>query len=198
MSSSNIYEDITAIVLAGGQGKRLGNVDKGLLEYKTHRYIDICLQKLQKYHRNILVSTNSQEDAYRSRQHPLIPDTKNESQGPLSGLLSCAPLVSTTLTLVVPVDAPFFPEDYSQRMYNAYNNSHQTCVVYDGQRNQNLFILFETDLFKNMQNYYDSGNRSVKNWLQGQPCQFVDFSDMSEAFLNVNTPQELQSVSKKL
>lgn len=200
MSADNVlklgFNDITVIILAGGQGKRLGNRNKGLLELNSTQLIELCISKLQKFHNKILISANSDVKSYETYQLPIVKDQYDSFQGPLSGILSCRPYVSTPLTLVVPVDSPRFPSDYSSKMLASYQEQTDICVAFDGIRQQNLFLLFKTALFNDMEDYFNQGQRSVRHWLQRHKCTIVDFSDSENCFFNINTPEDLKMAKK--
>ncbi len=189
-------EDITAVILAGGQGSRMNFVNKGLIQINHQTLIETILRKLETSLNNIIISANNDIEQYRQFSYPVVIDKFSEAQGPLSGILSCRSHIKTPLVLVLPVDAPLYPENYPQRMLQSFNQSKTTCVVNDGTRIQNLFMLFEACLFPTMEDYFQQGNRSIKHWLDLNPYQAVDFKHESEAFFNINSLEELAVLKK--
>lgn len=196
MTDERDFDDVTAVILAGGKGRRMNHRNKGLLRIHNSQLIALCIDKLQKYHRNILINANQNVEEYKKYNFPVIEDNNSDYQGPISGLLSCRAHIKTPLTLVVPVDAPLFPEDYSKRMLDAYRKHAGICVAHDGNRLQYLFLLFESRLFADMAHYFEQGERSVRHWLQRHTCHAVDFSDVAHAFYNINTPEDLAHIGK--
>lgn len=64
--SSNPHSQITGLILAGGQGRRMGRVDKGLQLLQGQRMVDHVYQRLSPQVGGIVISANQNQDAYRS------------------------------------------------------------------------------------------------------------------------------------
>lgn len=193
MSNITNFNEITVIILAGGKGERIGQRNKGLLQLDSSKLIQICLDKLQKIHTHLLISANDDLEQYKKFNIPVVSDKNKDYQGPLAGLLSCWPSVKTKYTMVIPVDSPLFPEDYTSKMQQAYLEHGGICVANDGERDQYLFLFFETSLFNDMKRFYDGGERSVKHWLKRHKVTRVDYSSARNAFFNINTPDDLKT-----
>ncbi len=187
-------DDISVIILAGGQGSRLNFINKGLIPYHGEPLIQKVVRKLEKTTSKLYISANSDLHAYSQYAYPVISDRDQGQQGPLAGILSCAPHIETPLTLLVPVDAPLFPENYPETMLAAWQETGKVCIAHDGVRPQYLFSLFETRRVSDLRTYYQSGKRSVRHWLLDLPHYFVDFSARAEAFININSPQDLEKL----
>lgn len=197
MQKSATLDDISVIILSGGKGTRIDERNKGLIEIHHQRLIHRVIDKLKVSTRHIIISANDDLSVYREFAYPVIVDHENDYQGPVSGLISCQNQIKTRLTLVVPVDAPLFPEDYPEKMLQRYNETGKICVAHDGFRSQFLFILFETHFFTHLKDYFQQGNRSMKHWLMNQAHELVDFSENSQDFLNINTEEDLRNAEKQ-
>lgn len=188
--------EISVIILAGGKGSRLNNQNKGLLLWNNQPLIAHIIKKIELNTRNILISANRDLAAYKKFNYPVIEDTVSTNEGPVSGILSCLATVQTPFTAVVPVDAPFFPADYLETMWNHYSNMSKITVAHDAKRPQFLFCLFATALKTDLQHYFDQGNRSIRHWLMANPHEFVYFKSPDEPFFNINTLDDWQIAQK--
>ena len=57
-------EDVTGIVLAGGQGRRMGGVDKGLVSFRGSPMAAHAIARLAPQVGAIVVNANQYADAY--------------------------------------------------------------------------------------------------------------------------------------
>ena len=90
--SSNAHSHITGLILAGGQGRRMGRVDKGLQRLHGRRMVDHVYERLLPQVGGIVISANQNQDAYRSFGVRVVSDMvtaapgDDRGAGPLAGL----------------------------------------------------------------------------------------------------------------
>ena len=65
---------ITGLVLAGGQGRRMGTVDKGLVPLAGRPMVAHVLERLAPQVDDILINANQHTDQYAAFGHRVIPD----------------------------------------------------------------------------------------------------------------------------
>ena len=190
------FNDITVIILAGGQGTRFEKRNKGLLKINNETFVSHLLKKLLTQSKIQIISANNNIEEYEYYNTQVIKDRVTNYQGPLSGIISCKSHIKTPLVLTIPCDSPIIPDDLSQRLLETYNNNEETqlCVVDDGERLQNLFMLFNVTLLDNMETYFLNNQRSVHGWLKNQKYKTVDFSDKAINFTNVNDQSNLDDL----
>ena len=85
---SSLRSQITAIILAGGQGKRMGGQDKGLINFEHKPLIQYVIEKILPQVEHIIINANRNISAYGAFGYPVISDTMNNYQGPLAGFLA--------------------------------------------------------------------------------------------------------------
>ena len=112
-------QDITGLVLAGGQGSRMGGIDKGLEPFHGIPLALHALRRLQPQVGSILVNANRHLDIYRTFGAPVCPDAQTDFSGPLAGFLAGMEHCHTPWLLTVPCDTPLFPPDLAQRLAEA-------------------------------------------------------------------------------
>lgn len=101
-----------ALVLAGGAGRRMGSVDKPLLELGGRPIIAHILATLGQEIADIAISANGDPARYGAFARPVIDDGPFLGQGPLAGLLAGLDWAATRgaeTLLTVPGDTPFIP-----------------------------------------------------------------------------------------
>ncbi len=198
MHKKHSINDITAIILAGGKGMRIGKQNKGLLDLNGETFVSHLLKKLAPQSATQILSVNDDIPQYQQYSKTLVQDEAENYQGPLSGIISCKSQIKTSLVLTVPCDSPTIPTDLSERLLNAHNEHTSTplCVVHDGKRLQNLFMLFDVNLLKNMEEYFLNDRRSVYSWIQQHAFQEVDFSDKADLFINVNDQTNFDALQR--
>ena len=185
---------ITALILTGGRGRRLGGRDKGLLTLDHRRLIDIALDNVSPCCDRIVISANRNQMDYAATGHTVVSDARPDYQGPLAGIESALAVTKTPLLLILPVDCPHPPREWVARLRAALAQTPQArlAVPHDGERMQPLFALLRADVGDDLSAFLDCGERRVQAWIRRLEHVSVDFSDQPEAFANLNTPQDLE------
>jgi len=185
--------DITAVILAGGAGRRLGYRNKGLVEFEGQRLIEHVLARIHPQVGRVVVVANADVDAYRQLGLDVIEDTDFRGEGPLAGILAAARITQCPWLLVVPCDLPFLANDLVARLADSLGDL-SAAIAHDGEREQFLVALLRTELAREIEPYLKSARRSVHGWLATHPYTTANFSDQPDSFRNINTPQDLLSL----
>jgi molybdopterin-guanine dinucleotide biosynthesis protein A len=186
--------DITAVILSGGQATRMNHQDKGLIPFKGKPLIDYVSSTIQKEVCRVLVSANRNLDAYQ-KFGEVITDSLPGFQGPLAGVLSALNEVKTQYLLVAPCDAPFINRCLITKLLKHMQQSNaDICVATDGQRIHPTFALINTNLKDNLSDFLAQGHRKMGLWFKNNDAQAVDFSDCTELFINLNSPEDFDAV----
>lgn len=199
--------DMTGLVLAGGQGTRMGGIDKGLELFQGTPLALHALRRLQPQVGCTLVNANRHLDTYQTFGAPVCPDAQADFAGPLAGFLAGMEHCRTAWLLTVPCDTPLFPVDLAQRLAHAacregadiamaaardYSDPQHTTL-----RPQPVFCLLNVRLKDSLAHFIATGGRKVGAWTAQHTCVRVPFdlpSDASEAFFNANTLEELRQL----
>lgn len=184
--------DITGVILAGGQGKRLGGVDKGLVPLQGKPLIEHVIAALQPQVGSLLISANRNREIYSAYGFPVVADVIGDYDGPLAGMLSAMRAAGTPFILTAPCDAPRLPADLAQRLSGALAHANaDAAVAASGGRMQPVFALLHCSLADVLQRSLEAGERGVGEWLRRQQAVAVEFPD-SAAFQNINTEADLR------
>lgn len=194
---------ISALVLAGGRGSRMGNVDKGLQRFGPSTMVEHVLARLRPQVGPVAISANRNLDAYRAFGVMVLPDEPADGvepfAGPLAGLETGLRHCATPYLLTAPCDSPFLPADLAARLFAALQEA-DADVAYaatrePGKRAQPhpVFCLVRADRLAQLSAYLQEGGRRVDGWYRGLKAVEVLFDD-ADAFRNINTLDELREL----
>lgn len=196
-TSAIATHEITGVILAGGRGTRLGGVDKGLVRLNGRPLVEYALAALRPQVGGLVISANRNRDVYASYGFPVITDVVQGFEGPLAGMLSSLRAATTPYILCAPCDAPLIPSHLARRLAGALvrENAAISAVVLHG-RLQPVYSLLRTVLASDLENYLQQGERGTGEWLRRHRVVQVDFSNEADAFININTPEELHAAER--
>jgi len=180
----------SAIILAGGRGRRVGGADKGLIQTGDEgSLVQQVIERLVDQVDDITISANRNLDQYRRTGYPVIVDALPEYQGPLAGVQAALPHCQKQLVVVVGCDTPRLPLDLASRLLAPLlaDSAIEACYAHDGSREQYLCCAIRRQLKDGLDSYLAQGRRSVRGWLAQHAAHVVDFSDCADAFSNLNT-----------
>ena len=181
--------DITAAILAGGAGTRLGGRDKGLALLADKPLIAHVVESLKRQSRDMLICINRHAEQYAVFA-PICTDRIAGFRGPLAGIDAALAVCATPWLLTVPVDCPQPPLDLAHRLYAAARAA-QACVAvaHDGIRRQPLFAIYRRELGADT-GLALSNDLPVWRWQDSAGAIEVNFSDVPQAFLNLNVDDD--------
>lgn len=183
---------VTGIVLAGGMGRRMGGVDKGLVPFQGKPLVAHVLERLRPQVDDILVNANRETDTYAKFGYPVVSDAIGGFAGPLAGLHCGMTAATTELVATVPCDSPFLPADLIARLLKALQeNDADLAVAKTGDQPHPVFCLCRKALLPNLTAFLENGGRKIDFWYAGVRTVEVAFDDEEQAFANINTPEEL-------
>ncbi|MBT3010097.1 MAG: molybdenum cofactor guanylyltransferase [Candidatus Thiodiazotropha sp. (ex Lucina aurantia)] len=182
---------VTAVILAGGRGRRMGGEDKGLIELNGRPLVQHVISAIQPQVATILINANRNQERYAAFGYPVIADSLLDYQGPLAGFIAALQAVETEDMLTLPCDGPLVPPDLVARLYEARQSAGaDIAVAHDGDRLQPVYALIPKRLADSLQRYLDRGDRKIDLWYEEHRVAHADFSDIPRTFINVNTLQE--------
>ena len=188
---------ITGVVLAGGKGRRMGGVDKGLQRFRGRTLIDLVLERMRPQVMEILLNANQNRERYEAYGYNVIGDLFSGHAGPLAGLHSALSAASHDLVLTVPCDSPFLPMDLAERLETARRSqSADIAVARTGRQAHPVFCLVQRKLLPHLTSFLDDGGRKIDAWYADLNVVEVAFDDQPEAFTNFNTLGEMLAAER--
>jgi molybdenum cofactor guanylyltransferase len=201
--------DITALILAGGRGTRMGGVDKGL---QTFNGVPLALHTLRRLQQggaaaHVVINANRNLATYETFGVPVWPDGMADYAGPLAGFLTGLERCTTPFLLTVPCDTPLLPLDLTSRLAQALEAQEADIAMAsapeigkDGQvhnRPQPVFCLLRARLLESLKQFTRDGGRKIDNWTALHHTVIVPFdspSDDIHAFQNANSLADLRQL----
>ena len=185
---------MTGIVLAGGLGRRMGNVDKGLQLLEGRPLVGWVLQRLVAQVGEVLINANRNREVYAGFGHRVIEDRIGGFAGPLAGLHSGLSEARHALVISVPCDTPFLPEDLVARMRAPLDDERvDLSVARTGTQSHPVICLARKRLLPHLTAYLEGGGRKVDAWYSTLSVAEVAFDEQATAFRNLNTLEELRA-----
>ena len=200
---------ITALILAGGRGARMGGADKGLQVVQGRPLVQHALERLRRQSLppgQVLISANRHHAAYQAMGVPVLADSVPDFAGPLAGVAAGLAHARTPLLLTVPCDAPRFPLSLCERLAQALMAQEaEMAMVATPERDargtrrlqaQPVFCLLRTTLADSLKHHLQAGGRGIGDWSTQHRTALVAFDqagDDPQAFANLNTLDELRA-----
>ena len=183
--------NVTAVILAGGKGRRMDGKDKGLVELADRPLIEYVIDAIKPQVETIILNANRNQEQYSHYGYPVISDALLDYQGPLAGFISALKSSTTSHIATLPCDGPFLPKDLVERLIFALtNNEAEIAVAHDGDRMQPVYSLIPTTLINSLSSFLDTGERKIDLWYKQHRVALADFSDCPETFRNINTAEQ--------
>lgn len=190
---------VTGVILAGGQGQRMGGQDKGLVHFQHRPMIEHVIRLLGPQVDEIIINANRNLDKYQAYRFTTVEDTLTGFCGPLAGMLSAMQACNSDYILTAPCDSPQLSPQFRQRMMEALlSGQADIAVAHDGDRLQPVFSLISCHLADSLAQFLEQGDRKIDLWFAQHNVVCVDFSDQTECFINFNRPEDLTQYDVKI
>ncbi|WP_235040523.1 molybdenum cofactor guanylyltransferase MobA [Vreelandella profundi] len=195
-------QEITGMILAGGEGRRMGGRDKGLEPFAGLPLVAHAVKRLEGQVGELLINANRNADAYRFFADRVIADLVMDGadggfKGPLMGIYSGLRAAKTPWLLIAPCDSPALPDNLVARLMAGIGD-HDIGVAFDGERLHPVVALLRTSLADDLALVLAEGERKIDRWYARHSWCKVDMSDCPDAFANLNTEEEKLHLEKVL
>ena len=188
-------EKITALILAGGRGSRMGSVDKGLQLFAGKPMVAHVLERIAPQADEIIINANRSINEYAAFGHRVIADAIDGFAGPLAGLHAGMTHATTPLIVTTPCDSPFLPLDLVARLLLAMEKEHaDLAVAKTFDQVHPVFCLVKRDMEPHLRAFLETGQRKIDKWYATLNVVEVQFDDQEAAFANINTEDELRAL----
>ena len=182
--------EITAVILAGGQASRMDGEDKGLIVFRELPLIVHVVNITKPKVSQILISANRNFEKY-ANFGKVISDDLEGYQGPLAGISKALKVCSTPYLLVLPCDSPLIDTALIDSLIEKMEISNvDICVAHDGSIMHATFALMQTKLEKSLEEFLEQGGRKMALWYRQQSLERIDVSSHLEVLTNINRPED--------
>ena len=185
-------EKITGVILAGGLGRRMGGIDKGLQELRGRPLVAWVVERLAPQVDELLINANQNGARYAAFDHRVVPDQIPDFAGPLAGLHAALSAATHPLVATAPCDSPFLPDDLISRLFSALTaNAADLAVARTFDQPHPVFCLCKREVLPHLTEFLAGGGRKIDRWYATLKVVEVAFDDEAATFENINTREEL-------
>ena len=188
MKNSN---PITAIILAGGQSRRMGR-DKGLVLLNGKPMVQHVLDKAKSITKQVMIITN--QPGYEHFGVPTYSDLI-EDKGPLGGIYTGLHYTRTEYNLVLSCDIPLVSVSFLNRLAS-YRGENQAWVPVHENQPQPLCAIYKKEIRPQIKLSIEAGQLSMHKFLETINTSFIDMSDVEaehkNGFANLNSPEDVE------
>lgn len=183
---------VVAGILAGGQGRRMGGQDKGLIPYGGRPLIRHVIARLAPQVPTLVINANRNLSSYRRFGYPVLADRDPDASGPLGGMLAVMGGIEADNYLFVPCDVPFVPLDLYARLSDALDQSPAAVVcARDAQRLHPTLVLMRWQVRREIEQALAVGERRLQTLFERVGMETVLWAGNPQDFYNVNRPGDL-------
>ncbi|TAN48116.1 MAG: molybdenum cofactor guanylyltransferase [Betaproteobacteria bacterium] len=186
-----VMGSVTGVLLAGGQGRRMGGVDKGLQPLRGKPLAQWAIERFAPQVDELIINANQNAGAYARFGHRVVPDELQGFAGPLAGLHAGLKAANGEFVATVPCDSPFLPPDLVARLRRGLDDN-DLAVAKTGTQPHPVFALVRRAVLPHLEAYLARGGRKIDDWYATLKVIEVAFDDEADAFRNLNTRQELE------
>ena len=186
---------VTGVILAGGQGRRMGGVDKGLQAFRGKPMVQHVIERLAPQVDELLVNANRNPEAYARFGYRVVADEVEGFAGPLAGFERGLAHAAGDVVVTAPCDSPFLPADLVRRLLHALETTGaDLAVAKTGAQAHPVFSLMRRSVHRSLRDFLSAGERKIDRWYGGLAVAEVAFDDEADSFLNINTLDELSRI----
>jgi molybdenum cofactor guanylyltransferase len=198
--------DVTGVILAGGQSRRMGGGDKGLLDLGGRPMLAHVIERLGPQAGRMVINANGDPARFSRLGLPVVADTVTGFAGPLAGVLagmrwSAANAPAARWIVTAAGDAPMLPVDLVSRLAGAAaGRANAIVLARSGGELHPVIGLWPVALAADLEDQLRSGVRKVLDWTDRHGTVVADFPMLHvggveiDPFFNANTPAELDEL----
>lgn len=184
-----LKEPATAIVLAGGESRRMGK-NKALLPINGRPMIEYVCAQLRNQFDQILVSADEAEK-YAFLEWDIVRD-RVPGWGPLMGMASALERSANDLNFVVACDMPDIEMTFARRLLSEAGG-YDAVVPRTGERRlEPLFAVYRKTVLRVMRDLLTAGERRIRPVFDHCRVKYIEWPD-SKRPRNLNTLEEYKA-----
>lgn len=190
----SMLTDCSILLLAGGQGRRMGGADKGLVEWHGKPLIAWSHRVARPMTDDLLLSCNRNQSRYATFADKLVEDDENDFSGPLAGIRAGLAAACHPLMMILPCDAPLIDDALLRQLYiTAKNALNVPIMARRGDQWEPLFCIIPTDLRPAIEAAWHKGERSNRRVLSALGARPLDLKHDDPRLANLNSPALLSA-----
>ena len=180
----NLNEIVPCVILAGGQGRRMGGKDKALIPLLDRPLLSYVLESISGHVAPIALNINTNLDKFSEFGYEIIEDPIKGHLGPLAGILASlnwARQLNQKWVMTLPCDTPFLPKNIVKEMIKLKNKELDVDLVVAQSKGYNhpVIALWKSDLNLKLEKALNEGIRKIDIFTSSLKVAYVDFDKIN-------------------
>jgi molybdopterin-guanine dinucleotide biosynthesis protein A len=187
-----LNDHITAVILAGGKNSRFQGKIKSLEPLNSYPLIYHEIKVLKQIFRDIIIITNNIKVIQKHFHLPVYEDIYKR-KGPLGGIHAGMVQANTKYIFIVGGDMPFLDKNLITTQINLIRKHKYDAIIPQTINGfEPLHGIYDTELHTKLEKLLSSsGTYPIRTLLHQVNTYFWQIAEQN-AFININTPQELE------
>ena len=195
---TKIDSKILALLMIGGQSKRMGGGIKSFIEFNNKTLIDRILDRIKPQIKNIIINCNDENKKLINYKIPIIKDLKKGYLGPLAGIHSAMnwiinnePQIEWLVTL--PGDTPFIPHNLISCFQKKISLESKIILAQSNNKTHPIIGAWHISLLSSLDSQLDKGVRKIMSWAQLHQIDYINYSVKNyDPFFNINRKEDIK------
>lgn len=187
------FEQVTAIVLAGGRSTRMKGADKSMLPVRGVPMIMHIVKQLEPYFPEIIIGA-ADTNKYGFLGHRIVTDLK-ENCGPLMGIYSCLLASGTDLNFVTACDIPDINISFIRKMLDLAEGSDIIMPVSGNDHFEPLYAVYRRSVIPVAAELIEEDKLKLSQLFKKVKTRFISF-DGSDWYHNINFLDDYRKYSE--
>lgn len=196
----------SALILAGGRGKRLGFQEKALIDINGKPLISLAIESLEKVVDEIIISVRDREQGELLKR--IFPGfqfayDKYENKGPLAGILSGLSMCRNDYCIITACDMPFINADVVNLLFSKCKDHDAAIPRRSDGFLEPLHAVYKTSTMINeTKKALENSETTILAPISRLHVNYVPFEEISNidhdltTFMNINTYEDVEKLSK--
>jgi len=187
----SLPQNITGIVLAGGQSSRMGQ-EKASLLWKGKRLVDYAVETLSPLCKELFISSNNPDLIVNNLE--ILPDGYR-GIGPIAGIEAGLSRASNEICIVVSCDTPLLPTKMFQYMLQEHQDFDISLAAHEG-INEPMIGIYSKRVYPVIREAIGNGENKPPTIIRMNRWQEINIHPnlnfySADMFRNLNRPEDL-------
>lgn len=196
----------SALILAGGEGKRLGYKEKALMDINGRPLISFVIEALEKVTDEIIISVRdrAQGELFESYFNYKLAYDAYKNVGPLAGILSGLQACESECCFVAACDMPFINDNVVRLLFRKSENYEAAIPRWDDGFLEPLHAVYKVKpMIKQAEKAIDKGKTIILAPIFKMHVNYVEVDEIKKldpelrTFMNINTFEDIQIIKDK-
>ena len=190
IQSDKLPAALTGAILAGGKGRRMGNVNKGLVLHHGRHLFEYAVNNMRHHVKDLVIVTNSESERYQALGYEAIGDGEYRGMGPLAGFLAALSYSPTSYVAFAACDQGMLPDDVYPRLFETAKKSVSgAAILSDGKNIFPTCAVLSVELKDSLRSSLSLGQCKLMLWCDEIAAAHLIYTGLD--FINYNSPDDL-------